>query len=1348
MDVTCLVLLGEPGIGKSSDLGTHFEVCRARCRDQGDDAQWVDLRSFGDENRLISKLFETPAFRGWRKGRHRLTLFLDSFDECPLRLSHLTALVIDEFKCRDLPFKRLCLRIACSTAVWPPLLEEAFGKFWGKDKVEVYSMAPLTPSAVSIAATANGLNSEAFLSEIRAREATLFAIKPVTLNLLIKLIKGPGQFPSTKYDLYERGMSKLCEDPSESRLSAQRSGQLDAKQRLAVAERIAAATVLCGRTSIWMRGDEGELRETDVPLWELRGLCSLETGGSLEVTEAVLRETLDTGLFTERGPNRLGWAHQTYGEFLAARFLEKHDFSLYQVKPLLFDGSETELRLFPQLSSVAGWLASRRSDIFDEVVKSDPDVLIAIDLSTLGESRKEALVESLLRALEQETLQVPSWSDEAFYPKLAHPRLAVQLRSYIRNRKNSFVVRREAITIAICCDVKDLVQDLLELAFDPIEDIGVREVAASALLDLGDESTKQSLKPFAVAVNDDDVNDGLKGIALQALWPNHISAAEVLGALTAPKRENPLGSYAMFLSHCFAKHLTSTDFPVALGWVRDQPPRESVPNRFQDLMDFVMIMAWNHLDNPKALECFCECILRRLDLDGGFFQHASDTEAWNRAVADDRKRREVLDRILPHLPRPEEDAVRLTDPQTPMVLPADLQWLIDKLAAPATKEMEKALIELIRHTFQRNDPEHVEAVLTAIQHNQALANVFAWLWRPIELDSEQAQRLRTDYDTATARNELRKEYKAQKEEQGVKILLLLERCELGTHTAFVDLTVHMMRRPDGMIMAGSNLKAVHGWKQADQPTRERLVNAAKNYVLDHVPDPATCFDTRKHHVQDKAGLVALRLLRSDAPGFLQTLSPEIWKRWAPLVLSAPTPSERGAGAAHVELASLAYRFAPAEFIEALIALIDRENRQSGNIYSLWIIAFRWDDRMTKALASKLDDNSLTIDSLASLLEELLAREVPEAELFAQSLVSHAISLPDEAKVKALEAACLLTAFRKAAAWPVIWPIIQQDPEFGRKLMLRVAWEDGGRGRQSLLRALTEEQLMALFLWLARVFPFEEDPQEEGGHTVSFREHVADWRDSIPGHLRDRGTQAAVEALERLIVELPNLHWLKPTLLQAKEQHRRRAWVPPTPSELFRTAERNLERRKAKERGRLIGIEEIDQFSMVSSIGRGIITEQILSAVRDLDEKSEFEPCIREIICDPTQTPHGPTEIADIITTHVSIAGQKELAAFVLKGKSFRNVSDRDVSHQIDKLANYMKSLDLAVLAAVGNIQDSAKVNFINRAHKEGWDWLIIDASDLARLLIAYNKICRCCGKPLEKDSPQCKHCDGKNKQNE
>ena len=48
------------------------------------------------------------------------------------------------------------------------------------------------------------------------------------------------------------------------------------------------------------------------------------------VGEDAVREALGTGLFSARGPERLGWAHQTYAEFLAAHYLAQRNVATEQ----------------------------------------------------------------------------------------------------------------------------------------------------------------------------------------------------------------------------------------------------------------------------------------------------------------------------------------------------------------------------------------------------------------------------------------------------------------------------------------------------------------------------------------------------------------------------------------------------------------------------------------------------------------------------------------------------------------------------------------------------------------------------------------------------------------------------------------------------------------------------------------------------------------------------------------------------------------------------------------------------------------------------------------------------------
>lgn len=160
----------------------------------------------------------------------------------------------------------------------------------------------------------------------------------------------------------------------------------------------------------------------------------------------------------------------------------------------------------------------------------------------------------------------------------------------------------------------------------------------------------------------------------------------------------------------------------------------------------------------------------------------------------------------------------------------------------------------------------------------------------------------------------------------------------------------------------------------------------------------------------------------------------------------------------------------------------------------------------------------------------------------------------------------------------------------------------------------------------------------------------------------------------------------------------------------------------------VRLEDIEEFELVCRIPRAAITEEILKGVRLLNEPDEIEPFLRDILTDKTETPHTSTEIADILTTHLTHLRQPRLAAFVNKGKSYPKVTAKEVSYQIIRLRQ-VPNLGLMVLLAVGEIYDDAKRDFLQIAEDAKVDYMIVDAIDVARLCIAYHKICPKDGTP-------------------
>jgi len=1154
---SCLALLGEPGIGKTSAMNVERKSIEAQVLAQGDQVFWLDLSPYGDENRLICKLFKSDSFTNWVKGTHKLHLFLDSLDECLLRIDNIAMLLIDELG--EYPVDRLYLRIACRTAVWPGILESEFKRMWGHDSFGAYELAPLRRVDIIEAAIANNIDPEAFLAEIDRMRAVPLAIRPVTLGFLLKTYPRPGRFPTTQKELYLEGCLRLCEEISPSRQAAGMLGDLDAEQRLAVAARIAAITVFANRYAVWTTVDSGEVPEEDVTIQDLCGGTEVIGEDRFQINHSCIRETLDTGLFSSRGQNRMGWAHKTYAEFLAAQYLIQHQLELPQIMSLVHHPLDTEEKVVPQLHETAAWLAVMKADAFQEIKESDPEVLLRSDVATVGVADRASLVEALLRLYQQEKLR-DSWL-LSWYGKLAHPDLAKQLLPYISDTAGISVARITAIYIAIACELRELQDQLADIALNTRDDLHVRVEAAHAIVSIGNDKAKARMKPLAVGEAGDDPRDELKGFGLRVVWPDHMTADELFASLTYPKRRSDFGLYSHFLSNELAQNIRESDLPVALEWIETnaalQKPEKPVFD-FEKLMDAIMLRAWEHLGSPSVLECFAKAALSLLR-----HQHRIVTgdvvESFRSMLTSDTdNRRRVLKTMVSMVSDPKDASWLLYFGAPSIVYAEDISWMLEQVQGAHSEREQRIWAQLTRRIIRyRENEEQLNTVLIVSKENPILAEEFRSLFGPIEIDSPLAKQMKDDY---LMEQESRKWENPPLLEPppAERIAIMLNRFESGDSDAWWQLNMEMTLEPNSTRYGSdfeSNLIMLPGWKVADDATRIRIVVAARQYILKRDPEVNKWLGTNTFYRPAFAGYRALRLLQQEVPGLASTIPIDVWKRWAPVILAYPvsdlSESNDEEEAQH-KLIKMAYQYAPDEIVEALTTMIDYENSEGGYIHVTRKIENCWDERLEEALLSKLDDKELKPGSLFCLLSLLLDHSVSGARAFAEQL----LHLPDrccsERRSKAICAGRALMFHTKDAGWSVVWPEVQQNVEFGRELFEPAAYWQGPE--KAINEKLTEDQLAELYIWLDHQYPFAEDPKYEEVHVVTSRESIAIWKSDIIRDLQWRGTYDACNAIRRIIQELPHLDWLKWTLLEAQRVARYRTWTPPLPDHILKIAE--------------------------------------------------------------------------------------------------------------------------------------------------------------------------------------------------
>jgi predicted NACHT family NTPase len=192
-NIPCLVLLGEPGIGKSQELKNIKLFTEKKIANT---SQILELNLRACAN-LKDDLFKDETFTDWLGDTYHLYLFLDSFDEGLLSVPTLATGLIDELKKQKYQnhINRLHLRLACRTFVFPEILDKGLKDLWQEDCVEIYELAPLRRVDVREAAKVERFSPDDFLKEIGHKDVVPLAIKPITLEFLLNTYRRHhGQF--------------------------------------------------------------------------------------------------------------------------------------------------------------------------------------------------------------------------------------------------------------------------------------------------------------------------------------------------------------------------------------------------------------------------------------------------------------------------------------------------------------------------------------------------------------------------------------------------------------------------------------------------------------------------------------------------------------------------------------------------------------------------------------------------------------------------------------------------------------------------------------------------------------------------------------------------------------------------------------------------------------------------------------------------------------------------------------------------------------------------------------------------------------------------------------------------
>ncbi len=501
--------------------------------DSVDEAKLIDSRHF---HRAIAEFAETISAH-W----HRLHVILSTRPHAWGRYDER------EMLCRWL---RLCLKEEQERGAeanenaepdWEPTSEvveadssasEAKNKPAKRPVLHEWQLAPLDATQIRRFAEAHGLDDvEAFLAELERANADVFANRPEDLRGLIELWRSKKRFGSYSEVVFSNVRLKL----GETNPRRQHAAELTPDRAVCGAERLAAAVTFTRKTSI--RLPDGEVDP------KVRGEVLDPRDVLLDWRPAEIQELLGRALFDESLYGTVRFHHRTAREYMTARWLSrllgqrKHRRSVQDILFVCPYGTEMPV-VRPSVKPIAAWLSVWDPDIHDRVLRIDPKVLLEFgDAGSLRPETRSALLKHFARRYASQK-HTPLSLHVREVCRLADPTLVGTVRELLVEYRDHDDVRKLLLRVVREGKLEGCGDLVLGFATDAvIKDNYTRTCAIQAIRAVGTQDEKALLKK-AICGNLARENRAILAAGMEALFPAHLSVAEVLGIVEAAPTED------------------------------------------------------------------------------------------------------------------------------------------------------------------------------------------------------------------------------------------------------------------------------------------------------------------------------------------------------------------------------------------------------------------------------------------------------------------------------------------------------------------------------------------------------------------------------------------------------------------------------------------------------------------------------------------------------------------------------------------------------------------------------------------------------------------------------------------
>ncbi|HKU28815.1 MAG TPA: hypothetical protein VJQ54_25310, partial [Candidatus Sulfotelmatobacter sp.] len=546
--VPCVVLLGEPGSGKTCEFLRRVE----ELRQAGELAFMSRWQDWCDGDDVFDTIDDKEGFLSAIESEQPVWWFIDALDEGRIKTDAAFDILRKGLRQirKDGRLHLIRLRLSCRSRDWrlseaeqlSTLFEAgALGKT-NTESVVTLQLLPLQGLAIRALALEKLCEEHAvdrFMESLERRHVSALASHPLTLAMMLSLyLKDDSSLALDRTTLYEKAMQRLSTEHNRGRADRKPAETLPS-ERIAVARKIAVRVVLGGNDTIAV--PDSDVRSDRTVDASRAGAKRLD-----------LMETLDTGLFAQHAHGGFVFAHRSFAEYLAARDLSERIelLPLSRITPLF----PLEHGVIPgPLRETASWLAGL-SDVFRRwLIERDPLTAAQGDTVRYTSGERETLLMSLADRFDER-----NWQREFDrFGDLARSVSDEVLRRLLQ-KDRSKAVREMTIEMIEVAEASSLYPDLLNMALHSDEVPALRAKAADVL-------AKRSASDFAAVClqllqlpPDQDPQDDIAGILAHYLYPQHLTTEQLLWCLHVPRQPSLLGHYRWFWESLFLQRLPAT----------------------------------------------------------------------------------------------------------------------------------------------------------------------------------------------------------------------------------------------------------------------------------------------------------------------------------------------------------------------------------------------------------------------------------------------------------------------------------------------------------------------------------------------------------------------------------------------------------------------------------------------------------------------------------------------------------------------------------------------------------------------------------------------------------------------